>query len=577
MIFDVKLEKLSGHNKSGVIGRIYKVEGDTVKAGEELFDIEAKKGNITVTSDVEGKVVKIKVAQGDKVSIGDVLFTVEGEKSSSKADTNKGDANKKQGFNYMANFLKPQKETIDADIVILGGGPGGYVAAIEAAKQDAKVVLIEKENLGGTCLNWGCIPTKALVRSSEVYELVKNSEEYGIFKSSTSFDFAKIMERKNNVVRELVGGIDYLLSKNNITVFRGNGEILDKNMVFVREKNKEITINTKNIIIATGSKAFVPPIKGVESKNILTSKDMLSLNELPKKIVIVGGGVIGMEFAFICNALDAEVSVVEFAEDILIALDEDIRNEIREIAIEKGIKIYTRSKVEEIIDTEEGKSIVVFDKEGKKGYITGDKVLMSVGRIPFYGDIDLEKLGIELNERPKGIKVNSKMQTTVDNIYAIGDVTNIIQLAHVASHQGIVAVENILGKNVEADYSTVPSAIFTNPEIASVGITEKVANEKGISVNIGNFPFGANGKALTLGERRGFVKVIAEETTGIILGGSIIGPHATDLIHEIAVAIKNKLTVEQVVDTIHAHPTTAEAVHEALLATTPKGAIHFAE
>lgn len=572
MILDIKLEKLSGHNKSGVIGKIYKSEGDTVKLGEELFDIEAKKGNATVTSDVEGKIIKIKVERGDEVSIGDVLFTVEGEKAG-----NKGNTNKKQGFNYMANFMKPQKETIEGDIVIIGGGPGGYVAAIEGAKEGAKVILIEKENLGGTCLNWGCIPTKALVRSSEVYQLVKNSEEYGVFKTSPSFDLSKIMERKNNVVKELVGGIDYLLSKNNIIVFRGKGEILDKNTVFVREKNKEVTINAKNIIIATGSKTFIPPIKGVDSKNLLTSKEMLNLKELPKKIVIVGGGVIGMEFAFICNALDVDVSVVEFAEDILIALDEDVRKEIRSVATEKGIKVYTKSKVEEIIDTEEGKSVVVFDKGGNKGYITGDKVLMSVGRVPLYEDIDLEKLGIELDDKTRGIKVNSRMRTTADNIYAIGDVTNIIQLAHVASHQGIVAIKNIQGEDVEADYSTVPSAIFTSPEIASVGITERDAKEKGISVNIGSFPFAANGKALTQGERRGFVKVITEEDTGIVIGGSIIGPHATDLIHEIAVAIKNKLTAEQVINTIHAHPTTSEAIHEAFLATTPKGAIHFAE
>ncbi len=572
MVFDVKLEKLSGHNKSGIIGSIHKSVGDIVKVGDEIFDIEAKKGNITVTSDVEGKIVKIKVSQGDNVSIGDVLFTVEGEKSSAK-----GNVTKKKGFNYMENFLKPQKENVDGDVVIIGGGPGGYVAAIEGAKQGLKVILIEKESLGGTCLNRGCIPTKALVRSSEVYELVKNSEEYGVFKDSPLYDFSKIIERKNQVVTELVEGIEYLLSENNITVFRGSGEIVDKNTVFVKEKNKEITINTKNIIIATGSKAFVPGIKGAGSENVLTSKEMLNLNELPKKIVIVGGGVIGMEFAFICNTLDVDVSVVEFADDILIALDEDIRNEVREIAIEKGIKIYTNSKVEEVIDTKDGKSIVVFDKDSEKGYVTGDKVLMSVGRKPFYGGIDLEKLGIDVNERPMGIKVNNKMQTTVDNIYAIGDVTNIIQLAHVASHQGIVAIENILGKDVEADYSVVPSAIFTSPEIASVGLTEKAAKEKNIEVNLGNFPFAANGKALTQGERRGFVKIIAQKDTGIILGGSIVGPHATDLIHEIAVAIKNKLTVEQVIDTIHAHPTTAEAVHEALLATTPKGSIHFAE
>jgi len=572
VILDVKLEKLSGHDRTGVIGCIYKAEGDIVKVGDEVLDIEVKKGNITFSSDVEGKIIEIKVEQGDKVSIGDVLFTVEGEKAGSK-----GDAGKKQGFNYMANFLKPQKETIDGDIVVIGGGPGGYVAAIEGAKRGAKVILIEKENLGGTCLNRGCIPTKALVRSSEVYELVKNSKDYGIFNASTGYDFSEIIERKNEVVKELVGGIDYLMSKNNITVFKGNGEITDKNTVFVKEKNKEVTINAKNIIIATGSVTFIPPIKGVESKNVLTSTEMLNLSRLPEKIIIVGGGVIGMEFAFICRALDADVSVVEFADDILIAIDEDIRSEIREAALEKGIKVYTGSRVEEIIDTEEGKSIVVFDNEGSKGYITGDKILMSVGRVPFYGNIDLEKIGISLNDKGRGIKVNSRMQTTAENIYAVGDVTNIIQLAHVASHQGIVAVENILGKDTEAEYSVIPSAIFTMPEIASVGITEKTAKEQGISVNVGKFPFGANGKALTQGERRGFVKIITEEKTGIILGGAIIGPHATDLIHEVAVAVKNKLTAEHVINTVHAHPTTAEAVHEALLAATPRGAIHFAE
>jgi len=572
VILDIKLEKLSGHDRTGVIGCIYKAEGDIVKVGDEVLDIEVKKGNITFSSDVEGKIIEVKVEQGDKVSIGDVLFTVEGEKAGSK-----GDAGKKQGFNYMANFLKPQKETIDGDIVVIGGGPGGYVAAIEGAKQGAKVILIEKENMGGTCLNRGCIPTKALVRSSEVYELVKNSKDYGIFNASSGYDFSEIIERKNEVVKELVGGIDYLMSKNNITVFKGSGEITDKNTVSVKEKNKEVTINAKNIIIATGSVTFIPPIKGVESKNVLTSTEMLNLSRLPEKIIIVGGGVIGMEFAFICRALDADVSVVEFADDILIAMDEDIRSEIREAALEKGIKIYTGSKVEEIIDTEEGKSIVVFDKEGVKGYITGDKILMSVGRVPFYGNIDLEKIGISLNDKGRGIKVNSRMQTTAENIYAVGDVTNIIQLAHVASQQGIVAVENILGKDTEAEYSVIPSAIFTMPEIASVGITEKTAKEQGISVNVGKFPFGANGKALTQGERRGFVKIITEEKTGIILGGAIIGPHATDLIHEVAIAVKNKLTAEHVINTVHAHPTTAEAVHEALLATTARGAIHFTE
>ncbi len=464
---------------------------------------------------------------------------------------------------------------IDGDVVVIGGGPGGYVAAIEAAKSGLNTVIVEEDRLGGTCLNRGCIPTKALVRSAEVYELLKTAEDYGVSNESPAFDIKKMMARKNSIVDELVAGIEYLMSKNKITVVNGKGDITDKNTVVVKTEDGETTINAKNIIIATGSVPFVPPITGVkESKNIYTSNEMLELEELPEALVIVGGGVIGMEFAFICNSLGVEVTVVEFLDDILFNFDSDIRKEVSRVAKRVGIKLYVGSKVEEVIDTRDGKSVVQFERKGKKEYVTANKVLMSVGRAPNYGGIDLEKIGIEENERPRGIKVNGKLQTSVDNIYAIGDVTNIMQLAHVASYQGIVAVSNIAGNSVEADYSIVPSAVFINPELASVGLTEENAKKNGIEINIGKFPFSANGKALTYGARRGLVKVITDKSTGVVLGGAIVGPNAADLIHEIAVAAKNKLTAQQLIDTIHAHPTTAETVLEAMMATTEKGAIH---
>lgn len=574
MIIDFKLEKLSGHANSGKVGKIYKNVNDMINAGEEFLDIESNKGNITVCADVSGTIKSIEVKAGDTIKKGDILAKIEGEQIKKE---NNQETKSTTGFNYMGSLMKPKKEDIDVDITIIGAGPGGYVAAIQTAKSGAKVALVEKENIGGTCLNWGCIPTKAFVRSSEVFKDLKESENYGLFAENISVDINKVVDRKNEIVKQLVGGIQYLIEKNNIMLFKGNGKILDKNTVFTKHGNKETTIHTKNIIIATGSESSLIPIKGVDSSNVMTSKEMLDIKLMPQKLVVVGGGVIGMEFAFVFRNFGVEVSVVEYADSILATLDDDISSEITSIAKEKGIKIYTSSKVEEIIDTEDRQSVVVFSKGDKKHYVTADKILLAVGRQPSINGLDVKELGIELNDRGRGIKVNEKMQTNVPNIYAIGDVTNIIQLAHVASHQGIVAVENILGKDEKMNYDVIPSAIFTDPEIAVVGISEKDAKKQNIEVSVGKFPFAANGKALTLGETRGFVKVIKDKTSDKIIGAAIIGPHATDLIHELALAIRNGLKDIDIIKTVHAHPTTSEAIHEAVLASTSFGALHFAE
>lgn len=573
MNIEVKLDKLSGHAKSGEIGKVYKDKGSNVKLGDELFDIESNKGNITITSDITGKILDIHVNVGDKVSIGDILLTVEGEKESNEEIAAK--KVKSTGFNYMGGLLKPKKEEISADITIIGGGPGGYVAAIEGAKLGAKIVLIEKESMGGTCLNWGCIPTKALVRSAEIFNLMKESKDYGVIGENISLDMKRVIDRKKDIINELVQGIEYLMEKNKISVLKGNGEVIDKNTIFVKNGNKETTIKTKNMILATGSKPAILPIEGNDAKNVLTSKELMSIDYVPDSLIIVGGGVIGMEFAFIFNAFGSKVTVIEYARDVLAVLDKDVREEINKIAKEQGITIYTSSKVNEIIDAEDGKSLVKFEKDGIDKYITGDKILMSVGRQPYYGELDLQDIAVQLNENGKGIKIDDKMETTCEGIYAIGDVTNKIQLAHVASHQGIVAVNNIMGKNAKMDYTVIPSAIFTSPEIATVGLCEREAKDNGIEISIGKFPFGANGKALTLGEKSGFVKIIADKSSQVVLGGAIIGPHATDLIHEITLAIKNKLKLEDIIETIHAHPTTAEAIHEASLAATNHGSLHF--
>ncbi|SET17323.1 dihydrolipoyl dehydrogenase [Anaerobranca gottschalkii] len=566
---EIKLEKLNGHEKVGKVGKINKKLGEIVKCGDILLEIESNKGNMSIRSNVSGKLTSILVEEGDLVKIGDILVKIEASKIEQEIKESI------QGYNYFSSLMKPQKQEMMADITIIGGGPGGYVAAIQAAKLGAKVILIEKERLGGTCLNLGCIPTKCLVKSSKVFNSFKRAEEFGLYAENVSVNIRKVVERKNKVVDRLVGGISYLLQKNNVKIIYGEGKILNHETVYVKEKNVENLITTKNIIIATGSKAIKPPIHGIEDKNVITSDEALYLSELPKKLVIVGGGIIGMEFAFIFNSFGVEVSVIESVNSILSILDEDICQEIANIAIERGIKIYTDSKVEEVLSTENNESIVVFKSKEDKKFICADKVLIAVGRKPYLGNLDLHRLKIELNDEGMGIKVNEKLQTNIPNIYAIGDVTNKIQLAHVASHQGIIAVKNILGYDVKMNYDVVPNAIFTDPEIAVVGISEREANEKGIHVEIGKFPFQANGKALTIGEDRGFIKIIKDKSSNKIIGGAIIGPNATDLIGEITLAIKNHLKVEDIIETIHAHPTTSEVIHEGALAVEG-GAIHFA-
>ncbi|WP_187296261.1 dihydrolipoyl dehydrogenase [Tepidibacter mesophilus] len=567
-MIEIKLEQLSGESKSGKIGKIKVKVGDEIKEGDVLLQVESQKGNISVKSNANGIIEEIVIDEGQTINIGDVLFKIDGVKTEEKSETI-------VGFNYFNNLMKPQKEEIEADITIVGAGPGGYVAAIYAAKQGEKVIIIEKEHVGGTCLNHGCIPTKALVRSSEVYKNMKEADSFGLFAENVSVNMGKVIKRKDDIKNQLKNGIEYLLQKHDIQKIDGTGEIIDENTVFVKTNRTETTIKTENIIIATGSQPAIAPIKGIDSKNVLTSKEALEMTNLPNKLVIIGGGVIGMEFAFIYASFGVEVFVVEYADEILDSLDNDVCDEISKIAKENKIKLYTKSKVESIDETENGECVVSFIKDGESKYISCDKVLVSVGRQPYFEGLGIEKLDIEMNDNKKGIKVNEKMQTNISNIYAIGDVTNIIQLAHVASHQGIIAVDNILGKNKTIDYSTVPSAIFTEPEIAVVGITEKIANEKGIEIEIGKFPMSANGKALTLGKAKGFVKIIKEKSTGKIIGSTIIGSHATDLLASVALCINNGLTTEQITETIFAHPTTAESIHEAAL-NVEGGAIHFA-
>lgn len=547
--------------KAGTVGKIKVKAGDQVEADQELLSLEADKESTTVKAQCAGIVASIETEEGAQVDAKAVLLRIKPF----------------QGKHDNAGQQKVKEtEKLHSDITIIGGGPGGYVAALKAAKIGAHVVLIEKDTVGGTCLNHGCIPTKALVRSAEVYDNFKEAKEFGLSSREYTIDMDKVIDRKCGIVSRLVSGISYLIEKNRIKYIAGSGKLVDQNTVLAETEDKNFEIDSKNIILATGSEAVRLPIPGADLSGVLTSTEILNLKKLPKKLAVIGGGVIGMEFAFIYASFGVEVFVVEYLDHILPMLDQDIIDEIQAAAEQKGIKIYTGARVEEIIDAEDDNCIVKFTKDEETKYISVDKVLMSVGRKPYLEGLGIENAGIALNDQQKGIRVNSKMQTNVDHIYAIGDVTNIMQLAHVASHQGMIAVENIMGQDVDMDYTAIPSAIFTHPEIATAGLTEKEAKKKGIHIEVGKFPYAANGKALAMGDDRGFIKVIKDSDSGKVIGAAIIGINAADLIATLTLAIKNRLTAKQITETVFAHPTTAEVIHEGAL-SLEGGALHFAE
>ncbi|MGE5629891.1 MAG: dihydrolipoyl dehydrogenase [Caulobacteraceae bacterium] len=452
-------------------------------------------------------------------------------------------------------------EKYDFDLIIIGGGPGGYVAAIRAAQLGAKVCLVERQRLGGTCLNWGCIPTKALYRSAEVCHLAKNSEEFGIVSHVTGINWEQVQSRKKKIVDQLVGGIDQLMKSNGITVVAGEAKFIGHNEVSVRKADGgDESISSEHIIIATGSKPAVLPIEGADLPDVLDSTSLLAIDHIPQRLAIIGGGVIGMEFADIFNAFGSKVTVIEFLPGILAQLDSDLSKRMAPMMKKKGIEILTASKVMKIEKQDEMLLTVSTAKGEIK--VAADKVLMATGRKPVTEGLMLENAGVAYDR--KGIGTNSYGQTNVPHIYAIGDVTGGIMLAHTASHQGITAVEHMMGLKPHQNVMVVPSCVFTFPEIASAGMTEDEARTKGIAYKTGKFMFGANGKALTLGEGEGLLKVISDENNTII-GVHILGPHASDLVHEGVLAIGMKLSADDIIGTIHAHPTLGEVFSEAVM------------
>jgi dihydrolipoamide dehydrogenase len=444
------------------------------------------------------------------------------------------------------------------DLVVIGAGSGGYVAAIRAAQLGARVAVIERDRLGGTCLNWGCIPTKTLVASAELLSRIMESEKFGIKVSDYEVDFPQMMKRKDGVVKQLVDGIAFLFKRNKIDLIQGEGKILDQNRIQLKKDDGLEEIETDSIIIATGSKSLILPFFNYDGEKVITSKEALSLEEIPESLLIVGAGVIGCEFASIYSTLGTKIIMVDVMPQILPTEDKSTAKKMERIFNKKGIEIKTKTKIEKIETDNNG--IIAYIDDGST--IKAEKALISIGRKLVFDNLGLEDIGIEQDDKG-AIVVNEKMETNIAGIYAVGDITNKVQLAHVASTQGIVAAENIMGKERYMSYNSVPACIFTNPEIASVGMSADDAKKAGIKVAKGRFTYKASGKALAMGEEEGMVTLIVDKESDKILGGQIMGAHASDLIAEITLAINNGLSSQQVAETIHAHPTLAETVMEA--------------
>ncbi len=456
------------------------------------------------------------------------------------------------------------------DVVIIGSGPGGYVAAIRAGQLGLKTAIVEKDKkLGGTCLHRGCIPTKALLWTSELYAHVLHAAKFGVNAANPSLDWAQAQKHKQKVVDKGAAGIDFLMKKNKVTVLKGYGRLAGKGQVEVTltEGGKKETLSTKNVVLATGSVVTTLPGITLDHQRVLSSDSILELQEIPKRLIVLGAGAVGTEFASIFNHAGSEVTLVEYMPNVLPIEDVDISKELEKHLRRRKIEVMTQTKFEKLEATASGVKVTVAGADGKQATLEADFFLSAVGRGPVTKDVGLEKTNIKVG--PKGhITVDEMMRTTEPNVYAIGDVTPHPALAHCASAQGLVAVEHIAGKGPRPlNYERIPNATYCYPEVASVGLTEKRAREKGHDVKVGTFPFSAITKAAISDEAVGLVKIVSDKKYDEVLGVHLVGPHATELLAEACVALQLEATTEELARTVHAHPTLSEVMHEAAEAT----------
>ena len=565
MAVEVKMPQLGLTMEEGTVSKWLKQEGDAVKVGDVLLEITTDKLTSEVTAENEGVLLKIVAKEGDDVPVKGTLAYIgaAGEQVGGAAPAAPAPA-------PAAAEKKPAGETT---VAVIGGGPGGYVAAIRAAQLGGKVTLIEKNRLGGTCLNVGCIPTKAILHAAEAISEVQEMAAFGINAQVVSVDWSKVQAKKSAITNQLVNGVTGLMKANKIKVVEGTASFAEKDTLNITKKDgtKE-TMSFDKIIIAAGSIPAIPPIPGVkENANCVDSTGALSFETLPKSLLVIGGGVIGIELATAYKKFGVDVTVVEAAPKLLPMMDGELTAQMRKMMEAKGVKIMTDAKVQSVEPAAVGAKVNV-EIGGKIEAFEAEKVLVAVGRRTDTEALNLDGVGIA-NDRGR-ITVNDKMETSVPGVYAIGDCLGKVMLAHVASAQGEVAAENALGEEAVYDGATNPSCVYTDPEFAGVGLTEEKAKEMGVDYIVGKFPLMANGKSLIMNGGVGTIKFILGKEYKEVLGVHILGPRATDLIGECALAIGLEATVEDIIATIHAHPTVTEAVREAALAAE-KRAIHI--
>jgi dihydrolipoamide dehydrogenase len=448
------------------------------------------------------------------------------------------------------------------DVTIIGAGPGGYVAAIRAAQLGLKVALVEKEHLGGVCLNWGCIPTKALLRNAEVVSLLGRGKEFGFTIEGFQADFGAGVDRSRKVAERLVKGVGALMRKNEVEVIEGEGRLKSPTSVEIAlNTGGTRTLETQNVVVATGGRARAIPGIEIDGERVLTYREAIVLRELPTSAVIVGAGPIGMEFAHVWSTYGAQVTVVEMLDRALPLEDEEVSKEVERAFKRRKVKLLTSTRVQRIETTADGVQVTVSSEDGER-VLEAERALVAIGVRPNSEGLGLEEIGVQIERG--SVVIDDAMRTNVPGVYAIGDVTGKLALAHVASAQGIVAVETIAGvETVTLDYEMLPRCTYCQPQVAGFGITESQAAERGHQVKVGQFPFRAIGKALGLGDYDGFVKVVADEASGEILGASLVGPEVTELLPELVLARTWELTPEEIARTVHAHPTLSEALMEA--------------
>ncbi len=568
MATEIIMPKAGIDMTEGQIIKWNKKEGDKVETGEILLEIMTDKTSMELEAEDSGYLIKIIKGDGETVPVTEVIGYIgaEGEvapegiskdaveTSENVSDKKEKEPIKERGIEERNTAVKSEKGEDEFDVVVIGGGPAGYVAAIRAAQVGGKVAIVEKSELGGTCLNRGCIPTKTFLKNAEIIEGIEMSSKRGIILENEKFtvDMPKVVSLKNEIVKTLTNGVQSLLKSNSIKIFKGVGKInKDKDVVI----NGEEVLRTNKIILAGGSKVGSVNIPGIESKRVLTSDDILDLKELPKSLAVIGGGVVGVELGQAYLSFGSEVTVIEMMDRIVPGVDREASETLRKALEKKGMKILTSSKIKEIIDEGDKLRIKLEDKED----VVAEKALLSIGRVP-----DLEAVGeLDLEMERGKIKVDKYMETSVEGVYAPGDINGIKMLAHAAFRMGEVAAENaILGNHREIKLETTPSAIYTIPEVGMAGLTEEEAKEK-YDISVGKFAFVGNGRALASGDTTGFVKVIADKKYGEILGVHIVGQSAAEIINEASSLMAMEITVDEVIKTIHGHPTFSEALFEA--------------